>query len=53
LSADRVVAVMKYHVFRGRLGCLRIAVSSAGVRMGVTTAMTRTALQNKCSIVEN
>ena len=39
LRADKVVAVMKYHVLRGKLGCLRIVASNAGVRMGVSAAM--------------
>lgn len=36
---DRVVAVMKYQVLRGRSGCLRMAASSAGVRMGAADAI--------------
>jgi hypothetical protein len=30
---------MKYHVLRGRLGCLRIVASNAGVRIGVSAAI--------------
>lgn len=41
LRADKVVAVMKYHVLRGKLGCLRIVASNAGVRMGVSAVMAR------------